>query len=208
LQEVRAHHEPGDVVGVAVLLAEAHARRHLQQVTERRLPVLGAGELGYVGGREVIDRANVALGDRDPDEHRGHGLGHRPRREAIPVRAAVLVALDQDAVTPRDQQAGRRVAPEVVVQRQVDGLESPGDARLGNPREARGRRRLVNEPAPEDLVEMALGADDLLDVIERPAVALRVAGAGAALFRAGPTGSEAGRGLFAGRPRVPWRCGG
>ena len=185
--------EPRDVVGAGVLLAEAHARRHLQQVAQRRAPVLGAGKLGHVGGRGIIDRADVALGDRDADEHRRHGLGHRPRREAMPVRAAILVALDEDGVTARDQQAGRRGPLQVVVQRQVGVLEPPGDARLDDPHEARGRRRFPNEPGVEDLVEVAVGADDRPDVIERRAVAFRVARAGAELYRVGASCGEAGR---------------
>src|SRR4030095_1361309 len=127
----------------------------------------------------------AALGERDADEHRGDGLGHRPRREAVPVRATVLVTLDEDGVTARDQQASRWVALEVVVQRQVGTLEPPGDARLGDPHEARGHRRLVNEPARKDLVEMTVGADERPDAIERSAVALRVARGGADIYRLG-----------------------
>ena len=71
----------------------------------------------------------------------------------MPVRATVLVALDEDRVAACDQKARRRVAREVVIQCQVLAPERPGDTRLRDPHEARGRRRLVDEPAPEDLVE-------------------------------------------------------
>ena len=65
----------------------------------------------------------------------------------MPIRAAVLVALDEDPVAARDEKARRRVTHEVVIHRQVGALERPGDARFGDPHQTRGRRRLVNEPA-------------------------------------------------------------
>ena len=72
------------------------------------------------------------------------------------VRAPVLVALDQDRVAARDQQPGRRAARQVVVERQFEALERPCDGRLGDTDEPRRRRRPVDEPRFEDLVEMAI----------------------------------------------------
>ena len=66
------------------------------------------------------------------------------------VRAAVLIAFDENRVAARDEQAGGRVAREVVVERQLGALVGPRDARLGDADEARGRRRFPDEPALED----------------------------------------------------------
>ena len=110
--------EPGDVVPSRVLLDEAHARGHLEQMAERSTPVLGVGERGHVGGGGIVHRADVALRDRDADQHGGDGLGHRPRGEAMPIVPAVLVALDEDRFAARDEEPGRRVAREVVVERE------------------------------------------------------------------------------------------
>ena len=177
-QEVGVPHERRDVVAAAVVLPKAHAGRHLQQVAERRASVLGAGQLGHVGRRLIVDRADVALGDRDADQHRGHGLGHRPRREALPVGAVVLVALDEDGVVARDQQPGRQAPRQVVVQRRE------------------------NEAAGEDLVHVAMRADRVPDAIERRAAPLRVARGRAELVRVGAGRREMGPGLLAGGRRV------
>ena len=77
----------------------------------------------------------------------------------MPVRATVLVALEEHRVAACDQKARRRVAREVVIQCHVRAQGHPGDPGLGDPHETRGRRRLVDDPAPEDLVEMAEEAD-------------------------------------------------
>src|SRR5215510_11360390 len=77
----------------------------------------------------------------------------------MPVRATILVALDENRVAACDQKARRRIAREIVVYSQVRAAERPSDTRLSDSDEARVRRRPVNEPAAEDLVEMAIGAD-------------------------------------------------
>src|SRR5215471_18100859 len=73
----------------------------------------------------------------------------------MPVRATVLVALDENRLAACNQKARRRIAQEIVVHGQVQ--TSVHDARLSDAYEARGRRRPVNESAPKDLVEMAVG---------------------------------------------------
>jgi hypothetical protein len=123
----------------------------------------------------------------------------------MPVRATVLVALDEDRVIARDQQPRRWVAREVVIQRQVHAPERPGETRLSDSHEARGHRRLVNEPAAEDLIQMAEGADLRPNAPERRPVALRVAHTRTELFGVGAAGGEAGRRLFAGDRRIARR---
>src|SRR4029453_6984132 len=100
--------EPRDVVSAGVLLAEAHARRHLQQMAKRRAPVLGAGKLWHVGGSGIIDRLDAALGDGYAHEHGSDSLGHRPGRQAMTIGATVLVTLDEDRVAACDEEARRR----------------------------------------------------------------------------------------------------
>jgi hypothetical protein len=107
--------EPRHVVASRVDLDEAHARRHLQQVSQRGAPILRAREIRHVRRRRIVDGANPPLGDRDADEHRRHRLRHRPRREAMTVVAPVLVALDEDRIGARDDEAGGWVAREVAV---------------------------------------------------------------------------------------------
>src|SRR5438046_8785546 len=49
--------------------------------------------------------SDLAFRYRDADQHGGDGLGHRPRGEAMPIVAAVLVALDEDCFAARDEEA-------------------------------------------------------------------------------------------------------
>src|SRR5215467_4498762 len=123
----------------------------------------------------------------------------------MPVRATILVALDENRVAACDEKARRRIAREIVVYSQVRAAERPSDTRLGNPDEARGRRRPVNEPAAEDLVEMAVGADAPSSAPVVRGGALRVAQARTKRFGVGATWGEAGRRLFAGDWRVACR---
>src|SRR5438128_12306666 len=120
----------------------------------------------------------------------------------MPVRATVLVALDENRVAACDQKTRRLVAREVVIQCQVRAPGRPGDPGLSDPHETRGRRRLVNEPAPEDLVEMAEGADLPPSTPERRGVALRVTHARPERFGVGAARGEAGRRLLAGDRRI------
>ena len=55
----------------------------------------------------------------------------------MPVRATVLVALDENRLAACDQKARRRIAREIVVHGQVQ--TSVRDARLSDPHEARGK---------------------------------------------------------------------
>src|SRR5215831_1298327 len=91
----------------------------------------------------------------------------------MPVRATVLVALDENRPAACDQKARRRIAREIVVHSQVRASER--DARLSDLHETRGCRRLVNEPAPKDLVEMAVGANSPSSTPEVRGSTLRVA---------------------------------
>src|SRR5712692_5709467 len=120
----------------------------------------------------------------------------------MPVRATVLVALDENRVAACDQKARRRVAREVVIQYQVRARGRPADTGLSDPYETRRRRRLVNEPAPEDLVEMAEGADLPRSAPERRGGALRVPHARPELFGVGAARGEPGRRLAAGDRRI------
>src|SRR5215813_14670457 len=120
----------------------------------------------------------------------------------MPVGATVLVALDENRVTACDQKTRRGIAREVVIQGQLRAPKRPGQGRLSDAYEARGRRRLVNEPAAEDLVEMAVGADTPSRAPVVRGRALWVAHAHAKLFGSGATWGETGRRLFASDRRV------
>src|SRR4030095_15116941 len=113
----------------------------------------------------------------------------------MPVRATVLVALDENRVPACDEKARRRVAREVVIQCQVRTPERPRDTRLSDPHEARGRRRPVNEPAPKERAQMAEGADLRPSAPEQRGVALRVAHARTELLGVGAARGEAAAAL-------------
>src|SRR4029077_1568997 len=126
--------------------------------------VLGATQRRHVCGSEIIHRADVAFRDRDADQHGGDGLGHRPRGDAMPIVPAVLVALDEDRVAARDEEAGGRVAREVVVERAGLAPKLVAERRLGvYAGERRRRGGAANQPAFEDLVEMTLRANEERD---------------------------------------------
>ena len=128
---------------------------------QRGAPVLGAGERGHVGGGGIVHRADAALRDRDPDEHRGDRLRHRPRGEAVPVVPRVLIAFDEDRVTAGDEEPGGGVAREVVVKGECLALVLVADCRFrGRARQRRRRRGTAHQPTLKDLVEMAVGADE------------------------------------------------
>ena len=54
----------------------------------------------------------------------------------MPVRATVLIALDENRVAPCNQKARRRVAREVIIQCQLRAPERPRDPGLSDPHEA------------------------------------------------------------------------
>ena len=78
---------------------------------KRRAPVLGASERELhtrtTGSSTDADAPSV---DRDANQHRRHRLGHRLRGEAMPIVPCVLIALDKDCVTARDEKSGDDVA--------------------------------------------------------------------------------------------------
>src|SRR5262245_36914482 len=113
----------------------------------------------------------------------------------MPVRAIVLVALHENRLAACDQKARRRIAREIVVHGQVQA--SVRDARLSDPYEARGCRRLMNESAPEDLVEMAVGAHAPSSTPVVRGGALRVAHVRTKRFGVGAARGEAGQRLLA-----------
>ena len=122
----------------------------------------------------------------------------------MPVRATVLVALDENRLAACDQKARRRIAREIVVHGEVQ--TSVRDARLSDPHEARGRRRLVNEPAPKDLVEMAVGAHAPSSTPVVRGGAFRVAHACTERLRVGATRGEARQRLSTSAQRIARRC--
>ena len=85
-------------------------------MSERRAAVLGVSERGHVGPGQIVYRTDEVLSDREPDQHGRDRLGHRKRREAMPIRPRILIALNEDGVTTRNQESGGRVAREVVVE--------------------------------------------------------------------------------------------
>src|SRR5439155_10521607 len=69
------------------------ARRHRQQLAERHpanAPVGGMGELDRKEGLEgLVDAADPAVGDRDPERSGGHALRDRKEGERRPPTVAV-----------------------------------------------------------------------------------------------------------------------
>src|SRR6266542_1816195 len=160
-------------------------------MAERGTAVLGVGQRRHVGGGGIVHRADVALRDRDPDEHRGDRLGHRPRSEAVSVVSRVLIALDEDRVTTSDEERGGGVAREVVVKGERLVLILVPNCRFrGRARQRRRRRRAAHQPTLIDLVEMALATDEEGYTLTRPADSDRVAIARAVVIRVGTALSE------------------
>ena len=164
---------------------------------QRGASVLGSGERRHVRGGEIVHRADAPFIDRDSDQHRRDRLGHRPGREPIPVGPRVLIALDEDRIAAGDQEPGRGIARQVVVEGEVAPLVFVAQFRLGcRPREGRRRTGPTNQPAREDFVLMTLGTDQEWHAEERRAIAARIAvasaeviGIRAALVEAGSAGS-------------------
>ena len=128
---------------------------------QRGAPILGAGERGHVGGSGIVHGLDAALGDRDPDEHPGDRLGHRPRGEAVPVAPRVLIAFDEDRVATGDQKPGGGVAREVVVQGEFLALVFIANCWFrGRARQRRWRLGAAHQPTLIDLVEMAMAANE------------------------------------------------
>jgi hypothetical protein len=139
----------------------------------------------------IVDRPDAALGDGDPDQHRGDGLGHRPRREAMPIVPRVLVALEEDRVAPRDEEPGRGVAPEVVVEGERLAIVLVADDGLGGRAAERRRRgRPAHDPALEHMIEMTLRAHEEGQAEIRRLVTDRIAGVRAVLAGVRATGRE------------------
>ena len=119
--------ECGTVVGAVIAFGEGDAGSHVQQVADGSRAGSGAGQAGDVIGGRFVDRADGALGYGDAEQHGGDRLGHGLREQAITVRAAVLVVLEQDGVVVRDQQSGDGIAREVVGQRVSGAAEIIGE---------------------------------------------------------------------------------
>jgi hypothetical protein len=102
--------------------------------------------------------SNLALGDRDADEHRRHGLRHRLRHEAVPVGAAVLVVLEQDGIALGDEEPGDRVAVDIVGKRPRRAVVAVGELEIRV-----GAAQLRHRPAAGHLP----GAQELVVVAER-----------------------------------------
>ena len=110
----------------------------------------------------------------------------------MPIIAAVLVALDEDRFAARDEEAGRRIAREIVVERTGLAPELVSERRLGvYARETRRRGGAPNHPAFENLVEVTLRADEERNLKEGRAVADRIAPARAIVLAVGAARDEA-----------------
>jgi hypothetical protein len=137
----------------------------------------------------------------------------------MPVVARVLIAFDQDRIAPCDEEAGSRIARKVVVERVGLAPHHVADRRLGTRAYERRRRgRTSNQPTLEDLVEMAVRANEERNSKEGHGIAAWIAIARPVLLgvrairgeaRAGDggrlAGGRAGR-VRASRARGRWRC--
>ena len=128
---------------------------------ERGATVLGSDQGRHVGVRTIVDGPNAPLGDRDADQHRGDGLGHRPRGQTVPIVPRVLIALDQDRIVAREEESRHRMARQVIVDREALALVVVMNGRLDRrTSEPRRHRRVADEPPGEDLVHMAVRAHE------------------------------------------------
>jgi hypothetical protein len=147
--------------------AKSRAASSVPEYFSTKRSVLGVGERGHVRRGEIVDRTDAALADRDADQHRRDGLGHRERGEAMPIVPRVLIALDQDRVAARDEQPGGGVARQVVVERAGLRLVLVAQGRLGG-RAGEPRRRggSTDQPPFQDLVVVTEPADEERDAID------------------------------------------
>jgi hypothetical protein len=157
LRQRRAREAHAVVVAV-VVLAERDAGGHGQEVADRRAAILAAGECRHVALGRILDRGDGAVGEREPDQHRRDRLRHRERGQTVAVVAPVLVALDQDRIAARDQQPGRRIAREILIEREATaaGLARRIVGQAGSLRRAlpgRGDRRAGDDGRRPDLVQ-------------------------------------------------------
>ena len=159
----RVGDELSHVVAPAVVLAEAHARGH--RATDGAIavaPYAVPASAGTYSRRPIVDRADAPLLDRDADEYPGDRLGHGPRREALRVAAAVLIALDEDGAVLDEQEAGGGMAGQVPVERAGLSVGAIADRRLRHGAAKRARRgRLVDAVGEEDLVQAGMGIDQV-----------------------------------------------
>jgi hypothetical protein len=130
-------------------------------VTKRRLTVRRAGQLRDVLCGRIIERLDLALGERDSDEHGDDRLRRRVRNHPVFRRTVVLVALGENGVALQDQQPCGAVARQVVVQPATLGLVGVTDRRLGFGALQRPCLRAVGHLARwKDFVVVAHRADE------------------------------------------------
>src|SRR5262249_33632069 len=103
-------------------------------------------------------------------------LGHRRRGESMPVVAAVMVALQENRVAARDEQAGGEVAPEVIVDGRALALVLVTHRRLHRRAlEPRRCRPSSHRARLADLIEVADRALEEGERVERPTIAHGIA---------------------------------
>src|SRR5580765_4109185 len=109
----------------------------------------------------------------------------------MPIVPRVLVALEEDRVAPRDEESGRGVAREVVVESErLAILLVPDDWLGGRAAERRRRGRSAHDPALEHLIEMTLRTHEEGQAEVRRLVTDRIAAVGAVLAGVRAAGRE------------------
>jgi len=127
----------------------------------------------------------------------------------MPIVPGELVALDKERVAARDDEPGRGVAREVVVEREGFACVFVANGRFGSDAgELGGYGAAPDQSAFEDLIEMTEGADEKGNSIPVRAIADGIAVARAVVVGVRAAGGEA-RSRESGRPdgaRLPRRC--
>ena len=141
-------------------VVEGDARGHLQQGSQRRLPIGAALHPRDVPAGVVRYRSNPAFLHRHSHQERHDGLGHGVGGIMVGVGPAVLIALHQDIVVLQDQESHDRKMREIGVERPRRPPETVGDRGLLRRSPPRRRRRGPLHPmSGEDLIEVGVRSD-------------------------------------------------
>ena len=135
-------HGPEAEVEVVVGVQVGQARAHGEQVAQVDGAEAGVavGQLGQVAGHGVVDRADPALGDGDPDHGRHDRLGHRERADRRVVPVALEVDLGHQRVALDGQERGGAGGPQEPLQVPLDQPAALADGH-GRHRQPVGGRR-------------------------------------------------------------------
>ncbi len=155
-------HVGGEVV---VVLVEAGAGAHVEQVPDGAALPGGAGQLRDVCGEQIVGREHAAT-DQHAADRRRHGLRHRHQQVRRRRRHAVGVSLGHDpAAVQHEQPVGVRL-----VEEPLEADAAPAELQLEPVEVTLGSRQRPRAIAAGD----ARRRDQVADVLEPPSVERRI----------------------------------